>query len=107
MLAAACRSREGAWIEIVWYDGMTLEEVGRSREGAWIEIDGVTRIAYEINVAPARERGLKSRCALLAVQVLGRSREGAWIEIALSTFVIRARLVAPARERGLKLPAVY
>ena len=36
-------------------------------------------------VAPARERGLKSRTISdTDLEQLGRSREGAWIEIALS-----------------------
>ena len=35
-------------------------DVSRSREGAWIEIDVVLNAATAKNVAPARERGLKS-----------------------------------------------
>ena len=57
------RSREGAWIEI----GVVLIlRVGlrRSREGAWIEI-AFGKIYYaNVNVAPARERGLKSQEAI-------------------------------------------
>ena len=33
------------------------------------------------NVAPARERGLKLLFPLIIIWVKGRSREGAWIEI--------------------------
>ena len=78
-----------------------------------------------INVAPARERGLK--CLSLVVLFLTllrrsrkgawieiaagssakaanrrRSRKGAWIEIALSANYNLGEGVAPARERGLK-----
>ena len=77
-----------------------------------------------LNVAPARERGLKfarlplslRRCRrsregawieMLAVVYFafcnaGRSREGAWIEMFLPCAVRSVLLVAPARERGLK-----
>ena len=34
-----------------------------------------------INVAPARERGLKFDLLTLTVSLLSRSRKGAWIEI--------------------------
>ena len=37
-LKDAGRSREGAWIEIVWRDASLSRQNGRSREGAWIEI---------------------------------------------------------------------
>ena len=53
----------------------------RSREGAWIEINKNGNICHVCCVAPARERGLKSRIKkMLAI---------GWV-------------VAPARERGLK-----
>ena len=38
----------------------TLKKCGRSREGAWIEIDDMLHHHRGIEVAPARERGLKS-----------------------------------------------
>ena len=54
----------------------------RSREGAWIEIMATTPVEAVLNVAPARERGLKSADHSLHREHLqGRSREGAWIEI--------------------------
>ena len=57
------RSREGAWIEIWQLPKGHHGSDSRSREGAWIEIvdnRGAHRAAAQ--VAPARERGLKSRC---------------------------------------------
>ena len=36
-----------------------------------------------LRVAPARERGLKLRQAIMCFLLLSRSREGAWIEIEL------------------------
>ena len=54
------RSREGAWIEILYRAGCFSVEKSRSREGAWIEIVGYLCIF--------------GRCK-------SRSREGAWIEI--------------------------
>ena len=78
------------------------------------------------NVAPARERGLKSKkFRLMVIALLGRSREGAWIEIYIINMPLRTsesrsregawieilyinadvfcrKKVAPARERGLK-----
>ena len=56
----ACRSREGAWIEMLLTSTAWLMLTCRSREGAWIEI---------------RPRLLRSN------ERLCRSREGAWIEI--------------------------
>ena len=55
-----CRSREGAWIEILNVLFSYHIKKGRSREGAWIEIPNANG-KYEL-----------SDC---------RSREGAWIEI--------------------------
>ena len=34
----AGRSREGAWIEILFRQDLYMTNGGRSREGAWIEI---------------------------------------------------------------------
>ena len=55
-----CRSREGAWIEILNKGQQISRIIGRSREGAWIEI---------------------ALCPACANQKRSRSREGAWIEI--------------------------
>ena len=38
VLAVVCRSREGAWIEIIYKLSIKGTTGGRSREGAWIEI---------------------------------------------------------------------
>ena len=62
VLQAVCRSREGAWIEIVLKD---------CRANGYI-------------VAPVRERGLKSSYHANWWSVVCRSREGAWIEIDIS-----------------------
>ena len=80
-------------------------------------------------VAPVRERGLKS--LLVAFLVIGlrrsrkgawiemfgvttilgsagcRSRKGAWIEIASDSVTPQANLVAPVRERGLKYHKIH
>ena len=53
----------------------------RSREGAWIEIFAHLGEQAIQNVAPARERGLKSCGQCLGCRLDSRSREGAWIEI--------------------------
>ena len=59
-----------------------------------------------LQVAPARERGLKlhrERC--LKLIPARRSREGAWIEINIEAHKgDKNVVVAPARERGLKYP---
>ena len=56
-----CRSREGAWIEISSFLSTEWTYLGRSREGAWIEIrNEIGRICRKLDVAPVRERGLKS-----------------------------------------------
>ena len=55
-----------------------------------------------MNVAPVRERGLKSRLKNLKSRNMRRSREGAWIEIDLRLLRSYGRMVAPVRERGLK-----
>ena len=54
----------------------------RSREGAWIEIQRVLPERGYSRVAPARERGLKSKMQTTrGCSTVGRSREGAWIEM--------------------------
>ena len=58
------RSREGAWIEILYHENLRAYVYRRSREGAWIEITHYT--------------GRKAAAGC-------RSREGAWIEIAILT----------------------
>ena len=80
-----CRSREGAWIEIVNANAALSNSNSRSREGAWIEI----------------LRFLSSAASRFC-----RSREGAWIEIFFISSLWSARFVAPVRERGLKFPAL-
>ena len=74
----------------------------RSREGAWIEIGTAGAGLISNNVAPARERGLKSYVNTFLRFFFGRSREGAWIEIIIMMRNARLLQVAPARERGLK-----
>ena len=54
------------------------------------------------NVAPARERGLKSESVLEKKPKNSRSRKGAWIEISKLIWFFPSSSVAPARERGLK-----
>ena len=61
------RSREGAWIEICKYETKLAGAVCRSREGAWIEMSLSASPATFGTVAPARERGLKSRSLLAAL----------------------------------------
>ena len=56
---SACRSREGAWIEIPQGNLAAYGVHGRSREGAWIEILAGGLLGGALSVAPARERGLK------------------------------------------------
>ena len=54
----------------------------RSRKGAWIEIGVFPRGLLLQDVAPVRERGLKSgENAKNDTRGAGRSRKGAWIEM--------------------------
>ena len=75
------RSRKGAWIEIHWKNITRTARCGRSRKGAWIEILARKKSSCLLQVAPVRERGLKSA-------EYGQCEPG--------------RYVAPVRERGLK-----
>ena len=59
MRYSGCRSRKGAWIEIIERGADVMNEGRRSREGAWIEIRKDSSELYNRFVAPARERGLK------------------------------------------------
>ncbi len=37
-ICTACRSRKGAWIEMIERSELAVTKLGRSRKGAWIEI---------------------------------------------------------------------
>ena len=78
---ARCRSREGAWIEILTGRRAYCRATRRSREGAWIEIAVSGLMLKKKQVAPVRERGLKLLC-----DEVDRFPDS----------------VAPVRERGLK-----
>ena len=79
------RSREGAWIEILYASDIFLSLASRSREGAWIEIIvHPDHYPMTLTVAPVRERGLKYQDTSKRSPHGSRSREGAWIEIAVS-----------------------
>ena len=54
------RSRKGAWIEMKMAMLFPLLLLRRSRKGAWIEIFITDAASSAFNVAPVRERGLKS-----------------------------------------------
>ena len=60
-------------------------------------------ITLTYNVAPARERGLKSRYYQTLFERSSRSRKGAWIEMLADQTFAEECDVAPARERGLNL----
>ena len=82
---SASRSREGAWIEILYASDIFLSLASRSREGAWIEIIvHPDHYPMTLTVAPVRERGLKYQDTSKRSPHGSRSREGAWIEIAVS-----------------------
>ena len=48
--------------------------------------DASKLLSIQINVAPARERGLKSVWRVMVILQKRRSREGAWIEIPLCIY---------------------
>ena len=99
-----CRSRKGAWIEITYAQSLDSWHLGRSRKGAWIEIYQRWIWNASLNVAPARERGLKYYKSNYKLWMAPRrSRKGAWIEIKSKRSGTKNQNVAPARERGLKL----
>ena len=80
-LTGTCRSREGAWIEIL--DGVKQQvTVGvapvRERGLKFLLPVHSNQQRY---VAPVRERGLKWICSHRKKLSISRSREGAWIEI--------------------------
>ena len=58
-----------------------LRGICRSRKGAWIEILFKAADQSTFMVAPVRERGLKFFPTDLPCDNEGRSRKGAWIEI--------------------------
>ena len=59
----------------------------RSREGAWIEMAARPDGSMVVEVAPVRERGLKSNHFTDKKYITYcRSREGAWIEIAVQRY---------------------
>ena len=75
----------------------------RSREGAWIEIWRTALKERRVEVAPARERGLKSLisiyCGRPTSVAPARERE---FKFAYGGLPPYPTFVAPARERGLK-----
>ena len=75
------RSREGAWIEILFQGTINVLCERRSREGAWIEISKISPPHIAYTVAPVRERGLKLKHYI---------------------YISDSLAVAPVRERGLK-----
>ena len=75
----------------------------RSRKGAWIEILITVVLLAGLIVAPVRERGLKLNPNNdLTNAPQRRSRKGAWIEIGIDNATCIIKSVAPVRERGLK-----
>ena len=81
-IPGGCRSRKGAWIEILRSVCRLSTRPCRSRKGAWIEINKQPIYDDVSAVAPVRERGLKSISSTrYGAMVIGRSRKGAWIEM--------------------------
>ena len=84
-----CRSREGAWIEIVVSASKNSgQSVAPVRERG-LKLLSKPRMCLTLSVAPVRERGLKYVKLLADSNYLGRSREGAWIEIAWATHTVQ------------------
>ena len=69
---------------------LPLSKRCRSREGAWIEIVQNAELKKQRLVAPVRERGLKyDYGGNISDLTSSRSREGAWIEIKVMTLTSR------------------
>ena len=67
------------------YNHRYIAPSSRSRKGAWIEIHLETLLLVSREVAPVRERGLKScGTGFFCIHAGGRSRKGAWIEMLVS-----------------------
>ena len=79
-------------------------QASRSRKGAWIEIPTSCRSVSRQEVAPARERGLKSKkgVILYVISWVAPARERGLKSFDDNTPIHELK-VAPARERGLKL----
>ena len=64
-----CRSRKGAWIEMLIVPFCKACNTGRSRKGAWIEIRQRQKNLFRKVVAPVRERGLKLLQGILKLKL--------------------------------------
>ena len=81
LLWLLCRSREGAWIEIIENGTANVSlRVAPVRERGLKFVRGCYEDVKRL-VAPVRERGLKLTSAGNQPKHRSRSREGAWIEI--------------------------
>ena len=75
------RSREGAWIEIVNANAaLSNSNVAPVRERG-LKSPPLPTLTVTLPVAPVRERGLKCSATVGTNIDVGRSREGAWIEM--------------------------